>query len=83
MPRIAAAALLAFSLIPLAACETDGNTPARQGAGGVTSKRDATDVAMGLVTGKSGAEIFVAPDFARRAPSKVVVLPFEWPANDI
>jgi len=83
MPRIAAAALLAFSLLPLAACETDGNTPARQGAGGVTSKRDATDVAMGLVTGKSGAEIFVAPDFARRAPSKVVVLPFEWPANDI
>lgn len=75
--------IAALPLLLLAACETDGNTPRAQGAGGVTSKQDATDVALGLVTGKTGAEIFVAPDFARRAPNKVVVLPFDYPANDV
>lgn len=74
---------LALTLLLLGACETDVNAPAAHGAGGVTSKQDATDIAMGLVTGKTGAEVFVAPDFARRAPLKVVVLPFDWPSNEV
>jgi len=75
--------IFAFGLALLTACETDGNTPRVQGAGGVTSKQDATDLALGLVTGKTGAEVFVAPDFTRRAPTKVVVLPFDYPANEV
>lgn len=72
-----------LSALIVVACQYEAGGPKSQWAGDSGPRDQVAEMAFKVAGNLSGAETQIVPDFARRAPQKIVVFPFDWQADSV